>query len=61
MKPGIAFISDEANAVISLLDKIMAGMHIMNEDWQVLFDTEGYRRLKARKISISNLFTDDDH
>ena len=56
----ISFVTDEANAVISLLDKKSAGQPVADEDWRTLFETEGYRRLKARELSMSNPFNDDE-
>lgn len=37
-----------------------AGAQITDADWQKLFATEGYRRLKKREAAMKRAFTDDD-
>lgn len=56
----IAFIPDEANSVLSILDKRAANLPIEEPDWQTLFASEGYIRLKAREASIGRPFNDDE-
>jgi putative zinc-dependent peptidase DUF5700 len=51
---------DEADAVLSILDKRAAGGNVTDEDWQHLFATEPYIRLKKREAGMHRDFTDDD-
>lgn len=57
---GITFHPDEANAVLSILDKRLDGSAILESDWQDLFRSEGYTRLKEREVSIHRPFEDQD-
>jgi hypothetical protein len=52
--------SSEAEAVLAILDKQAAGRPIPLADWQHLFSTEPYQRLKKREASLHRDFTDDD-
>jgi hypothetical protein len=52
--------SDEAEAVLAILDKHAAGATVANADWQRLFATEPYVRLKQREAGMHRDFTDDD-
>lgn len=52
--------TDEAEAVLAVLDKRAAGTAVSDADWQRLFATEPYIRLKKREASIHIAFTDDD-
>lgn len=52
--------TDEAEAVLSILDKRAAGTVIGDADWQHLFDTEPYVRLKKREAAMHREFTDED-
>jgi len=52
--------TEEAEAVLAILDKNKAGATIPDADWQRLFTTEPYVRLKQREASIQRGFTDDD-
>jgi len=47
----ITFITDEAEAVLALIGQ-------ESGDWQRLFSSEGYTRLKKREISMRNSFED---
>ncbi|HXH61372.1 MAG TPA: DUF5700 domain-containing putative Zn-dependent protease [Fimbriimonadaceae bacterium] len=51
----VKWVDDEAQAVLSMLGKTP-----VENDWQTLFATEGYRRLKDREAGIHRPFTDDD-
>lgn len=44
-------VTDEAEAVLSLLDQRARGETLTDQDWQTLTSTEGYRRLKERDES----------
>jgi hypothetical protein len=52
--------TDEAEAVLAILDKRAAGAAVTDNDWQHLFATEPYIRLKKREASMQRDFTDDD-
>jgi len=52
--------TDEVDAVLAILDKRAAGGNVTDEDWQHLFATEPYIRLKKREASLHRDFTDDD-
>jgi hypothetical protein len=51
---------DEAEAVLAILDKRAAGNAVTDSDWEQLFSTEPYIRLKKREASMHRDFTDDD-
>ena len=50
--PGISLVSDEAHAVLSLIEQRKSGSNPEPSDWRVLFDSEAYLRLKARQAAI---------
>jgi hypothetical protein len=52
--------TDEADAVLAILDKRAAGSAVINSDWQRLFATEPYVRLQKREAAMHRDFTDDD-
>jgi len=52
--------TSEAEAVLSILTKRTAGVALTEADWQKLFATEPYVRLKRREASLHRDFTDDD-
>jgi putative zinc-dependent peptidase DUF5700 len=52
--------SDESEAVLGILAKKAAGQPVSEDDWQHLFATEPYIRLKKREASMKRDFTDDD-
>ena len=52
--------TSEADAVLGILDKRAAGASITGSDWQQLFATEPYVRLKKREAGMHRDFTDDD-
>jgi len=52
--------TDEAEAVLAILDKRTAGTAITDADWQRLFVTEPYVRLKKREASVHREFTNED-
>lgn len=56
----LALNTDEAEAVLAILDKRNAGAAIADADWQRLFATEPYVRLKKRESAMHRDFTDDD-
>jgi hypothetical protein len=50
----------EAEAVLNILEKRTKGAPITDSDWQALFASEPYVRLKKREASMHRDFTDDD-
>jgi hypothetical protein len=52
--------TEEADAVLAILDKHAAGAAITDGDWQHLFATEPYTRLKQREAGMHIAFTDDE-
>jgi hypothetical protein len=50
----------EADAVLSILDKRNAEQPVTDQDWQALFSTEPYQRLKKREAAMRREFTEDD-
>jgi hypothetical protein len=56
----IQFDGTEANAVLTILEKRAAGRPVTDADWQTLFATEPYLRLKKREAVMHRDFTDED-
>ncbi len=56
----LIFKTDEAEAVLSILSKKRSGQEVTASDWQRLFATEPYMRLKQREASMKRDFTDED-
>jgi hypothetical protein len=54
----IRLVTDEADAVMSILQKTKAGGPIGEADWERLFSTEGYVRLKKRESELKRAFED---
>ncbi len=52
--------TSEADAVLAILDKRSAGEPASESDWQRIFTTEPYVRLKMREASMHRDFTDED-
>ena len=50
--------TDEPEAVLAILAKKQTGAAITDADWKKLFDTEGYRRLKKRELSMQRPMDD---
>lgn len=48
----LRLVTDEADAVLSVLDERASGAVPTEEDWSGLFATEGYRRLAAREAAM---------
>jgi hypothetical protein len=51
--------TDEAEAVLAILEKSAAGTAVSDTDWRRLFATEPYLRLKKREANMHRDFTDD--
>ncbi len=55
-----ALSRDPKRAVLAILEKRATGGSVADADWQRLFATEPYVRLKKREASMHRDFTDDD-
>ena len=56
----VRLVTDEAEAVLAILTKRKANQPIDEADWQRLFQSEGYVRLKQRETSMERSFEDAD-
>ncbi len=56
----LSYVSDEAEAVLSILGARAQGLDITDDRWSRLFASEGYRRLADRERSMKRSFSDDD-
>ena len=56
----VHLVTDEAEAVLAILAKKQAKQPIAEADWQRLFQSEGYTRLKKRETSMKRSFDDAD-
>jgi hypothetical protein len=54
----VPMVTDEAEAVLQILDARAEGRTPEESDWKRLFATEGYRRLKERESSLKRPFED---
>jgi Putative zinc dependent peptidase (DUF5700) len=51
-------VTDEADAVLAILSKKRARQPLLEADWQRLFSSEGYVRLRKREAEMKRAFTD---
>lgn len=56
----VQLVTDEADAVLNVLAKRKANQSIAEADWQRIFQSEGYVRLKKRETSMQRSFEDAD-
>jgi len=56
----VRLVTDEAEAVLAILAKKKTNEPISETDWQQLFATEGYVRLKQRETSMQRSFDEAD-
>lgn len=56
----VRLVTDEADAVLAVLTKRKANQAITEADWQRVFQSEGYVRLKKREASMQRSFEDAD-
>lgn len=56
----VRLVTDEAEAVLNILAKRRANQAIIEADWQRVFQSEGYVRLKQRETSMQRSFEDAD-
>lgn len=54
----VRFDTAEAVAVLGLVEARQEGRSLADADWQRLFATDGYRRLKEREAAMQRSFTD---
>src|SRR5687768_4302650 len=54
----VRLVTDEAEAVLAVLAKKKAGQSITDADWQRVFQSEGYVRLKKREVAMQRSFED---
>src|ERR1043165_7246040 len=56
----VRLVTDEAEAVLAILARQKANQPITDQDWQRVFQSEGYTRLKQRETSMQRSFEDAD-
>ena len=56
----VRLVTDEAEAVLAILAKRKTNQTITEADWQRVFSSEGYVRLKKREASLKRSFEDAD-
>src|SRR6185503_3234430 len=56
----VRLVTDEAEAVLAILAKRKANQPITDADWQRVFQSEGYTRLKQRETAMQRSFEDAD-
>lgn len=56
----VHLVTDEAEAVLAILSKKRLHQALTDADWQRLFSSEGYIRLKKREAAMSRAFEDAD-
>src|SRR5678815_2009854 len=56
----VSIVADEADAVLGLLAKKRGGQEITDADWQAIFSSEGYTRLKKRELAMGRTFAEED-
>ncbi|HZN00032.1 MAG TPA: DUF5700 domain-containing putative Zn-dependent protease [Pyrinomonadaceae bacterium] len=56
----VRLVTDEAEAVLAILAKRKANQPITEADWQRVFQSEGYTRLKQRETSMKRSFEEAD-
>ena len=56
----VRLVTDEAEAVLAILAKRKANQPVEEADWQRVFQSEGYTRLKQRETSMQRSFEDGD-
>ncbi len=54
----VHLVTDEAEAVLAILEKRKTNQPITEADWRRLFMSEGYVRLKQRELAMQNPFED---
>ena len=58
-RSNVRIVTDEADAVLAVLDARATGRAVADADWQRVFASEGYVRLKKRELSMHRAFDDN--
>ena len=56
--PELTIVTDQAEAALAILELRQAGSPVPDTAWRRLFESEGYRRLKARETAMGREFED---
>lgn len=56
----VRVVTDEADAALAILARKKSGQPITEADWQRLFSSEGYVRLKKREAAMQRAFEDSE-
>jgi len=56
----VRLVTDESEAVLAILAKRKVNQPITDQDWQRVFQSEGYTRLKQREAAMKRSFEDAD-
>jgi hypothetical protein len=56
----LTVVTDEADAVLAILDERTKAIEPTSDEWNRLFRAEGYQRLKKREASLGRTFEDDE-
>lgn len=56
--PDLTIVTDQAEASLAILEHRMAGREVPAAGWRRLFESEGYRRLRAREAAMGRGFED---
>jgi hypothetical protein len=56
--PDLTIVTDEAEAALAILELRTADKPVPRDAWSRLFESEGYRRLKAREAAMGREFED---
>jgi hypothetical protein len=56
----VRLVTDEAEAVLAILAKKSANQLVTQADWDRVFSSEGYTRLKKRELSMQRPFEDTE-
>ncbi|MEZ5345627.1 MAG: DUF5700 domain-containing putative Zn-dependent protease [Pyrinomonadaceae bacterium] len=56
----VKMMTDQADAVLSILEKRARKQTVSEPDWKRLFESEGYLRLKKREHSLGRRFEDSE-
>ena len=56
--PDLTIVTDEAEAALAILELGAADKPVPPDAWRRLFESEGYRRLKAREAAMGREFED---
>jgi Putative zinc dependent peptidase (DUF5700) len=56
----VTLVTDEAEAVLAILARKRANQDVTEADWQRLFSSDGYVRLKRRETAMQRSFADED-